>query len=88
MNLFLNLSCLVFLERYLYFSLSHSPLFLPPFASYQNTAVSPECSLMNSSSSGPSTFICSNASTFSSLNLQLQSLSTTLMKLKNFPLFH
>ena len=69
-----NLSHLVFLEHFWYFFL---------FISHQNTYASLEFSVMNSTISGPSTFMYSNVSTFSSFNLLCQSLFTTFIKLKD-----
>ena len=67
---------------FLFVCFPFAPL-LRSFASHQNTTASLECSLMNSSILGPSTFMRSNASIFSSLNLRRQSLFTTFINLKN-----
>ena len=67
---------------FFFFCFPFAPL-LRSFASHQNTTASLECSLMNSSILGPSTFMRSNASIFSSLNLRRQSLFTTFINLKN-----
>ena len=73
---------LTFLFFLFFFFFPFAPL-LRSFASHQNTTASLECSLMNSSILGPSTFMRSNASIFSSLNLRRQSLFTTFINLKN-----
>ena len=82
-NSFVNLSHLIFLECFLYFSPFPIPSFSLFLCSHQNSAASLECSVMNYSLSGPSTFVPSNTSIFSSFNLLHQSLFTTFIQLKN-----